>query len=343
MKKLCSISLLVVLLLFSACKDSKSVKPILSGPYLGQELPGDEPVLFAPGIVSTGMYDRDITITPDGKEIYFGIMVGTYVTILYCKEAEGVWSNPEVAGFARNPEYFYFEPHVTPDGQHLMFLSTMPPPGEEPIPGWGHQHIWIVDRSENGYWSEPYLAGAPITTSDNDYFPSVTLDGTLYFTKSLKSNPRLSQIYRSRSINGKYQEPERLPDIINKSSGVYNSFIAPDETYLITCSANQDSVQTKGFADYYIFYRNKNDVWSEGINLGSLVNAPNDAALSPYVSPDGKYFFFSSSRLAGNMADSSLQISAKMIEELYYSPGNGNSDTYWMSSGFIKKLKPKDF
>ena len=27
-----------------------------SGPYLGQPLPGDEPELFAPGIVSTGLY-----------------------------------------------------------------------------------------------------------------------------------------------------------------------------------------------------------------------------------------------------------------------------------------------
>ena len=29
--------------------------PVLKGPYLGQPLPGDEPQVFAPGILSTGM------------------------------------------------------------------------------------------------------------------------------------------------------------------------------------------------------------------------------------------------------------------------------------------------
>ena len=43
----------------------------LTGNYLGQELPGMTPRLFAPGIVSTGLSERDMAITPDGDEIYF--------------------------------------------------------------------------------------------------------------------------------------------------------------------------------------------------------------------------------------------------------------------------------
>lgn len=52
--------------------------PDLSGPYLGQALPDTIPVLFAPGVVSTGMFTRDVTITPDGKEIYFCVAIGNY-------------------------------------------------------------------------------------------------------------------------------------------------------------------------------------------------------------------------------------------------------------------------
>jgi hypothetical protein len=43
--------------------------PELTGPYLGLEPPGMEPKLFAPGIVNTGMYTRDVAMTPDGNEI----------------------------------------------------------------------------------------------------------------------------------------------------------------------------------------------------------------------------------------------------------------------------------
>ena len=62
--------------------------PDLSGPFLGQSLPDSIPELFAPGVVSTGMFTRDVAITPDGKEIYFCVAIGnyTYSTILHTKE-----------------------------------------------------------------------------------------------------------------------------------------------------------------------------------------------------------------------------------------------------------------
>ena len=47
---------------------SQNDMPVLKGPYLGQTLPGTKPVIFAPGIVSTGLYTRDIAITKDGTE-----------------------------------------------------------------------------------------------------------------------------------------------------------------------------------------------------------------------------------------------------------------------------------
>ena len=44
----------------------------LDGPYLGQDPPGLEPEVFAPGIVSTRWgQEFGITFSPDGKEVYF--------------------------------------------------------------------------------------------------------------------------------------------------------------------------------------------------------------------------------------------------------------------------------
>ncbi len=46
------------------------VFPKLTGPYLGQEPPGDTPVLFAPGIISTGKEHSAAMFTPDGGVLW---------------------------------------------------------------------------------------------------------------------------------------------------------------------------------------------------------------------------------------------------------------------------------
>ena len=105
MKTSSVISLIIILALtaFSCNRTAEQVEsessfPNLSGPYLGQPLPDSIPTLFAPGIVSTGMFTRDVAITPDGKEIYFCVAIGnyTYSTILCMKEVDGRWLTPEI-------------------------------------------------------------------------------------------------------------------------------------------------------------------------------------------------------------------------------------------------------
>ena len=71
-----------------------------TGAYLGQEPPGAEAAVFAPGIVSTGMYERDIAISADGSEIYWGVVLGSYghSLIMQVRMGEdGRWGEPSVA------------------------------------------------------------------------------------------------------------------------------------------------------------------------------------------------------------------------------------------------------
>ena len=95
---------ILALLIFVATSCNQTVEtdpnkvafPHLSGPYLGQYLPDTIPQLFAPGVVSTGMFTRDMAISPDGKEIYFCVSIGSYTfsTILCSKEVNGEWLPP---------------------------------------------------------------------------------------------------------------------------------------------------------------------------------------------------------------------------------------------------------
>ncbi|MEN8230098.1 MAG: hypothetical protein ABFS38_18195 [Bacteroidota bacterium] len=306
--------------------------PDLSGPYLGQSLPDSLPVLFAPGVVSTGMFTRDVAIAPYGKEIYFCVAIGNYAysTILYTKEVNGKWLAPEIVSFSGGPGVMDFEPALSPDGNKLFFLSTRPD-GDEPV---GDQDIWYVDRTTDG-WGIPKNLGKPVNTDGGEFFPSLTNEGTLYFTRNEKGSG-LNQIFRSRWVKGSFQEPELLPEQVNCGTNRFNAFVAPDESYMIVPAVGMEDAFDG--VDYYIVFRDMNDNWSEPINMGKHVNLDNARGWSPYVSPDGKYFFFMATR---TKEIESWQWSYKTLKSLYNSSGNGNPDIYWMDAGIIRELREK--
>lgn len=335
-----SFILLPVLAIHLGCSQDNGF-PVVTGEYLGQTPPGTEPVLFAPGIVSTGLYERDLAMNPDGNEMYYGLISGGQVTIMLTRMEGGAWTEPKVVPFATNPDFLYFEPCLSPDGNRLFFLSTLPPHGKELKPGWGHQNIWVVDRSNDGNWGEPQDIGPPVNTENEEYFPSVTRDGTLYFTRSL-SGEQKAFIMRSAFLDGVFTEPEPLPEQVNGQGIPYNAYIAPDESYLIACVEGRDDCVTKGFPDYYVFFRTTDDRWSEGFNLGPNINLPRDRALSPYVSPDGRYFFFASARNEAVLS-SWGEITLSVIQNLHMSPQNGSSDIYWVDAQIIENLRPESF
>jgi hypothetical protein len=184
--------------------------PALSGPYLGQAPPDSEPRVFAPGIVSTGQYERDMAMTPDGREIYYGLMSGQLAVIMETRLVDGRWTKPEVAAFSRDPRYFNLEPHISPDGSRFFFLSTRPPDGgavpDSLVGQWINQDIWVMDR-EGEEWGEPYNLGAPVNSDAPEFVPSTTRDGTIYFTRE-EEQTRQSVIYRATWDGTAYRDPE---------------------------------------------------------------------------------------------------------------------------------------
>ena len=90
--------------------------------------------------------------------------------------------------------------------------------------------------------------------------------------------------------------------------------------------------------DYYIVFRDSEDHWSEPINVGSKINQDNARGWSPYVSPDGRFFFFMATRTKEiEQADCNYE----SLKKLYHSSGNGNADIYWVDAGIIKTRKEK--
>jgi len=320
--------LLLPNLLFLACcslqnssaqsVDHKAIEykfPVLSGPYLGQALVGDTPELFAYDIIShsAGLgHARDIAITPDGQEIYFSSNNENHTQsrIYVTKIVNGVWTEPAPVPFASDASLKYGEPFLSSDGSKMYFVSV------RPIGSRSDYNIWYVERVGDD-WGEPKEIGLPINSEFNEFFPSVTASGTIYFTRTIPSDG--TYIFRSKLLNGEYSEPEKLGPEINATNDQYNAFIAPDESYIIV--PNGQRGDSFGGSDYYICFRNDNDGWEGSFNLGDQVNSRFSREWSASVSPDGEYLFFMSDRGPTDP---------------------GRSKIFWINAAFLSKLNPND-
>jgi len=313
-----------------SCQTHTEIKenkfPILKGDYLGQPPPGGKAELFAPGIISTGMSDRDIAVSPDLDEIYYSVLEGPHYTIVCLKKDKGLWAKQTVAPFSG--QYNDCEPQFSPDGRRLYFCSTRPVEGKgEPK----DYDIWYVERTGSD-WGEPINPGSPLNTEKNEFYPSITSDGTIYFT-SYEMN-----ICRSRYVEGKYKPPEILGDKINTPRGEYNSYIAPDESYLIFTSHGWDGGVGRG--DLFICFRQNEDTWTKASNLGPGVNS-SAVDMCPTVSPDGKYLFFSSMRKPEVFDPEPVRSYDELLQSSRM-PQNGKMDIYWVDAKIIQDIKQEE-
>ena len=274
--------------------------PKLKGDYLGQKKPGLKPEIFAPGIISTSeLNERDVSFSSDGKEFYFTQWPqdGDW-DVMYMKQENGRWTEPCRASFSG--DYNEAEAFFTPDEKQIFFISNRPKEGDGNPETW---EIWFVER-EGKEWGTPRILGSPF---EGGFYTTFTKDRVMYYTAINAEN---TDLYLSKYCNGKFGKPERLGDNVNTGKDEYNSFIAPDESYLIFTSDGWGN--SYGEDDLYICFRREDGTWTKARNMGPGVNS-SARDYCPSVSPDGKYFFFSSRR--GGKEDI-FWVDAKIIENL---------------------------
>lgn len=221
-------------------------------------------------------------------------------------QIDGRWTAPEVASFSR--DFSNVDLAISYDGKRVFFGSTRPRPGETEIRE-GVFDMWFADRTETGWGEEQYL-GPVVNSGKSQIYPTVTRDGTLYFQAVREGGYGKADIYRSRLIDGVYQTPENLGPVINSENYEGDVFVADDESYLIVSVYGR----TDGFGegDLYISFRDLAGSWSPLKNMGGAINS-DKRDFCPMVSPDGKYFFFSSKRAGeGDI----FWVDAKVIDAL---------------------------
>lgn len=231
------------------------------GDYLGQEPPGLEPKVFAPGIVSViGRYDFSITFSPDGNELYFtrhGHLIGDNTIYASYRSEEG-WTAPEAL-------FEGAEPFISLDNSK-MFHS-----------GGG---VSIRERSEDG-WGDPVLLFQGM-------FSTLSEAGNLYTSAFEGSSVDVAMC----TPDGEgFSEPVVLGSAINSEYMDAHPLIAPDESYVIFDS---DKPTARGdISQLYISFRQENGEWGQAQPLPRSINSGWDA-MTPSISPDGRYLFYHS-------------------------------------------------
>ena len=283
-------SLLLFFMLGMLCCSGKSDFLPVKGPYLGQKPPGMVPEVFAPGIVSqTGHHLHScVSFSPDGKEVYFTVMVFEPVrqgTIHFMKQVGSRWTKWQVAPFSG--VYSDDSPAFSPDGKRLYFTSTRPVDESDET---DDLNFWVVERTGSG-WSEPVYAGNVFNTDYCDFRLSVSQKGTVYFSSDRDyRDGRSFDIFVSELTDGTYSDPIVMDDAITTPITEQVGFIAPDESYLVFYRYPRTHPDGVGL---YISFRAEDGSWTEGKNMGDIFNAPaKSCTQAASLSPDGKYLFF---------------------------------------------------
>ena len=301
--------------------------------YLGQPLPGREAVLFAPGILNNGQSTRDITLMPDGSEIYVGLFLPGFrkaVIIETHRQGKG-WTAPEVAAFSRDPRWRCMEPCISPDGQGFYFVSDRPqdPKGDRP----GPFGIWVMTR-EGRSWSEAHRLPVEVNGPGNAFYPTITRDDTLYF---LREEGQGGWLMRSSWQRGTWTAAEKLPPPFNAGPRQANPRVDPEGRFmLVPMMGRPDSL---GGADYYGYFKREDGTWTEPVHLGPTVNSSAGDEFSINLSPDGKVVFFGSDRTLPRLEGKPLRYAEILAERTL--AGNGLTALWWVDAGFLWDLRAK--
>ena len=277
------------------------------------------PTRYGEGVFTTGAYDFFVAMTPDRKSAYFcraSADFGTW-TILETHRSGDRWSAPAMAPFSGR--WSDADPHVTPDGSKLFFISNRPDSGEVAKPSCD---LWFVEHRGEG-WGAPRPVGRDVCTDATEWSPSIASNGDLYFGTTREGGKGRDDIWMSRLVDGRYTPPVNLGDSINTKFGEVEPWIAPDERYLIFSAGGR--ADGKGGLDLYISVR-RDGVWSAARPLGHGINSE-AWDFNPSVSPDGRTFFFTSTR-SGLGTPPARPRTYEQLTRLLSEPGNGLGDIY---------------
>ncbi|MCR6721830.1 MAG: hypothetical protein NVV59_16430 [Chitinophagaceae bacterium] len=301
--------LLLIPIIALGCNTNQSVDTVSTNTQ-------DTLAVFEPSLISDGFDNRDMTISPDGKELFYTIQYENKRSyIMHAVYSNGQLQEPTIAWFSG--VHKDLEAAFSPDGNEIYFASDRPLiPGENAA----DYNIWKITRSING-WSEPVALDSSINTRKDEYYPSIASNGNLYFTRD--NGATLEDIWIAVKNGDFYHPAIPMEDAVNSKGYDFNAFVSPDEEFIVFTSYKRPD--DLGSGDLY-FSRKKDGQWQPAVHLDAPFNST-AIDYCPFVSPDKKYFYFTSARITRTLTPDSANTKSA-LNKLHGGPGSGSDDIY---------------
>jgi hypothetical protein len=243
--------------------------------YLGQARPSDTPQVFAPSLLTEpGTIAMDhVAFSRDGREFYY-----------LQSERWGSLVPAKIKTF-RYDGHRWIGPTVLTE--HLFAVTMAPNDSELYFEDDDPKHVWRSDRTKDG-WTTPVVA---YEEPFGMYGFTPTKSGTFYFSSDSDPEDRKIGITQSFSTMKMSQAGPKVQSLgvpLNEPGVNSDFFIAPDESYMIVSAK-----ETKTFeCELYISFRKPDSTWTVPVSLGPKINDGLAHRWAAYVTPDGKYLFY---------------------------------------------------
>lgn len=143
--------------------------------------------------------------------------------IYFTKRKGAIWDEPKLIPLAIADSFTVGHPSLSADEQTLYFTSDMPD-------GFGKKDIWLSKYDKKTKeWGKPINAGNKINSEENEMYPYITSDGTLYFSSYGHIGMGGLDIFMAKQTNGVFEEAVNLKYPVNSSNDDF-AFIVDELT-----------------------------------------------------------------------------------------------------------------
>ncbi len=196
-----------------------------------------------------------------------------------------------------NSTYDEQNPLISPDGKTLWYTVA-----NHPQNGAGKKDLGDIWFStwQGSQWSTPVHAGPQLNDRGYNAIAGFSPDGgQLFLFNHYERNgvaAKTQGISISKTTNAGWSAPENIliPYFLNRSI-LFSGQVSSNGDVFVYAAEAYDS---RGAEDIYVSLRDQSGRWSEPKNLGGVINT-SFQELSPFLSADTKYLYFSSNGRKG--------------------------------------------